>query len=435
MLFWLLYRMVLQSEIFFKFNRFFLLTGLFVAVFLPQITVYYPVEVVQAAAHSVSRPREIIVTEGEVLVSEGTSGLSFVQILYVCYGIVVCVLLATRLWGICRLLGIAIQNRRYKFSGRYRQVESKNIKMPFSFLGYIFLPTTGISDSQRRIILKHEEAHIKQHHWIDLWLADLLCVLYWFNPIVWLYKKAVYENHEFLADRAVLRECPVKEYQCSLLNSWLGTSIFRPAESYYYSNPEKRMKMMKKNNSQSLKKLSVLLVFPAVALFLWAFAEPKYVVVASPVVPPAVDSTGKEMLASRTTTVKPAGMMVLNFAKNDKHASFVLSEEELRKVDALQGELIKYAKENKLSGQLCKAFTIKEKGVKRDTCLFAGVGMLRGDTLLIEQTLELSNKMNIPTLKDVKGQSVKLFVPIDSDTKENEPSVIITSDSFDFEKK
>lgn len=70
------------------------------------------------------------------------------------------------------------------------------VQSSFSFLRYIVLPQ-GIKEVDKNVILAHEETHIRQWHCVDLVLGDIFCIIQWFNPIAWLYKRDLVENHEF----------------------------------------------------------------------------------------------------------------------------------------------------------------------------------------------------------------------------------------------
>ena len=50
------------------------------------------------------------------------------------------------------------------------------------------------------MIIIHERIHIEQKHSIDVLISKLLCLFLWINPITWLYRKAILENLEFIAD-------------------------------------------------------------------------------------------------------------------------------------------------------------------------------------------------------------------------------------------
>jgi bla regulator protein BlaR1 len=76
---------------------------------------------------------------------------------------------------------------------------------PFSFWQSIFINPRHHADDELRSIIAHEQVHVSQWHTLDILLAELSLVFYWFNPGVWLIKKAVAENLEFITDRQILR--------------------------------------------------------------------------------------------------------------------------------------------------------------------------------------------------------------------------------------
>ena len=47
--------------------------------------------------------------------------------------------------------------------------------------------------------------HIRQKHWLDLMLVQLLCILQWFNPVIWIYIRLIRQNHEYIADKVALQ--------------------------------------------------------------------------------------------------------------------------------------------------------------------------------------------------------------------------------------
>lgn len=95
----------------------------------------------------------------------------------------------------------------------------KNISGPFSFLHRIYIPSSLFVERKELMpILLHEEAHTKQLHVIDLLFSELVVLLIWFNPFVWIIKKEIILNHEYLADQSVINNGIVlREYQMTLL--------------------------------------------------------------------------------------------------------------------------------------------------------------------------------------------------------------------------
>ena len=132
------------------------------------------------------------------------------------------------LW--CYLLGVAVMSLRLlsKFfllalifkSGKSKNGKDgikiiyteKNIGI-FSFFNWLIINANAqINDHEMQHIISHEKAHIRQGHSYDIILMELLMVLLWFNPCVWLLKKSIVENHEFIADLIAIRSCNKSEY-------------------------------------------------------------------------------------------------------------------------------------------------------------------------------------------------------------------------------
>src|SRR5690606_20368631 len=93
-----------------------------------------------------------------------------------------------------------------------------------------------------------------QKHSLDVLLVEFLRIVFWFNPLLLLYKKAIQLNHEFLADEAVY-----SKFQDKAVYQWLifskisgneaGLSISSP---FNLSSTKSRLIMMGKSSS-SLK--------------------------------------------------------------------------------------------------------------------------------------------------------------------------------------
>ena len=275
-LFWSIYRLFLQKETFFRFNRFFLLAGLFVSLLLPLYTIHYTVEVKASGIpiHLISETENISpvtenVTDFSSLIKE------CILFLPVIYFAVMSILLIVRIIGFSRLLSF-IHRSKYKRFINYTLIESSEYEGAFSFFNFIIIPE-NLSESEKRIILRHEETHIGQKHWIDLLITNILSLVWWFNPIFRLYEFAIKNNHEYLADKEVLVLHEQADYQQTLINQWFKIPVFPMANSFSYSNRIKRIKMMKKNISNPSKRLFSLAAIPAIAIFLFAFAEKNYV--------------------------------------------------------------------------------------------------------------------------------------------------------------
>ena len=125
--------------------------------------------------------------------------------------------------------------------------------------------------------MNHELVHIRQKHWFDLVLVELLCMMQWFNPLVWIYVRFIRQNHEYLADEVALqRTSDPAIYRAALLNQIVGAPVVSLANSFNYSLNKKRFNMMKNIISSPYRKMKILLILPVFAIVLYAFAKPDY---------------------------------------------------------------------------------------------------------------------------------------------------------------
>jgi TonB-dependent SusC/RagA subfamily outer membrane receptor len=242
------------------------MTGLAASFLIPLMTVYYPVETFIPQTPTLTVVENIHASRHPVDI------YSILFYLYVFFG---AFFIIRQLFLLVKI-NIRIHSSGYTIVNDCRLVDSPDTKTPFSFYNYIFGNFRQIPESERRLILAHERSHIIQRHWIDLIIAESVRIFLWFNPFVWFYQYSIKENHEYLADKAVIGSgySPVS-YRAALINQSLNIPVFSLVNSFT-SYKFKRISMMKKEISNPLKKLAALLLIPAAGLFLWAFAEPEY---------------------------------------------------------------------------------------------------------------------------------------------------------------
>lgn len=140
---------------------------------------------------------------------------------------------------------------------------------PFSFFRWIFIGSQIDEEEKLKEIIAHEMVHVRQLHSVDVLLAEVLCVFFWWNPFVWLLKKEIKINLEYLADEGVLKEgFSPKEYQYILLQvSNVNTGI-PIINNFNVSQLKKRITMMNKNRTSLGKATKYLLLVPVVFVLL-----------------------------------------------------------------------------------------------------------------------------------------------------------------------
>lgn len=289
----LFYRLVLEREKMFRFNRFYLLGGLVVSILLPliplEILVVQPLFSPPPAAVALAE-RGIQARYAVALLPEPTLPQTF-QWTYL-MGIGYLMIGGTLLFrfgkNILRLMQRIRGCEVRKLDG-IRAVLVDSPTLPYSFLTYVFLPkATYLQGTLEREVLDHERAHVRQWHSLDILFVEFLKVLFWFNPAFYFYRNAIALNHEFLADEAVLRTYrDVPAYQYLLLQKVNTSSHQLFISQFNYSFTKKRFVMMNKQTSRSRALLTQSAVFPLLAVIFFAFSDLTLAQIAPP--PPPVE--------------------------------------------------------------------------------------------------------------------------------------------------
>lgn len=211
------------------------------------------------------------------------------------------------------------------------RVTDANIS-PFSFWSSIFINPDNIETADLKNILKHEQVHVKEWHTLDILLAQVSLVFYWFNPSVWFIKKAVSENLEFITDRKILQNGQdSKAYQYSLLHVSLGTNASpNIANHFNFSTLKTRIKMMNAKKSPSITLTRYALLLPLMVTCLCVFSVSKAEIIdQGKVAYNNISSSVKEMAFGYTNevTVKSRKTQKLPLHLNDTTKKKVKTKE------------------------------------------------------------------------------------------------------------
>ncbi|MEM7372738.1 MAG: carboxypeptidase-like regulatory domain-containing protein [Bacteroidota bacterium] len=145
---------------------------------------------------------------------------------------------------------------------------SSDIKVPFSLFRYILLPQSQEGPEPDPTILTHEAAHVRYLHTLDILLAELFLLLFWFHPFCWLLKRSILEVHEYQVDNQVLKAgFDRKKYQRLLLQySTGGAQQLALTNSFNQLITKKRITMMNKQRSSKATLLKYAVIIPALFL-------------------------------------------------------------------------------------------------------------------------------------------------------------------------
>lgn len=259
------YLIFLKRETLFWWNRWFLLSGLWVALLLPMFPFTH---VVELSVSQFEKPLKAIVTAPEMQASQANFLKQLLFGVYLLGVLIGALMLARQLGKVITL----IRSYPGKPEGGFRYITANNLTTPFSFLNYIFYNPDAHNPSELRMILDHERAHARQLHTVDILLGRLVGIVLWLNPLMWWYQKLIHQNLEYLADSQAVRETPsLREYQYALLEISGNTPSLTLTHNFYNSFIKNRILMLQQQPSNPLKKMKHLLILPVLAFFMMAF--------------------------------------------------------------------------------------------------------------------------------------------------------------------
>jgi TonB family protein len=273
--FTVVYFLFLRNERFFKLKRIYLIAGILISFIFPLLSFHYQVDI---PAPDLSRTDFSGMSGGVIpMLNQNVEAKSFDYRL---------ILLFIYLSGMILLLFRAIRNFKNIFKtinkadiskqGPAKLIRASQFSASFSFFNYVFI-NPSVSENEAEEIMNHEIVHVRQRHWFDLLLVEMLRLIQWINPFAWIYTRFIRLNHEYLADQVALqRSDSPANYRAALMNQLFESPVISLSNSFNYSLNKKRFDMMKKIITSPYRKLKVLLVLPVFAIVIYAFATPEY---------------------------------------------------------------------------------------------------------------------------------------------------------------
>lgn len=194
--------------------------------------------------------------------------------------------LKTSLWFIyiAGILGLSVRffvqlGSILRLAGRSKKTVIQKAKVfelekpagPFSFFRWIFVHPGSHSEKEMAEILAHEHTHAGQWHSIDVIICEFISIVCWFNPFVWLLKREVRHNLEYLADNTVLESGhDSRSYQYHLLGLAHHKESTHLYNSFNVLHLKSRIGMMNKKRSRSVGRAKYLMFIPLVLLLMIA---------------------------------------------------------------------------------------------------------------------------------------------------------------------
>lgn len=271
-----LYALLLRQTTFFNANRWYLIGTLLLGLTVPLMEL--PEAVPEAASAPVVyylEPITVGVEQLEVTVTAGPAenGFDYYLLLRWIYGLGVLFFGIRFLYGLWEIFQLYRGARIEKYEG-YTLVRTNRPHLPFSFFNWLFWSDKMRLESEdTRSVIRHEQAHINGGHSIDVLLLEILCVVLWCSPFVYLYRRSVRTVHEYLADKVVLKTTRRKKYGHLLLRQSQSGLQIALANHFFQTQLKQRIMMMTRHKTSRKALIRYLLALPLLVLFLLAFAN------------------------------------------------------------------------------------------------------------------------------------------------------------------
>lgn len=271
--FMIVYWIGLRNENQFAFNRAYLLLAIISSFVFPffQFSIATPIQVIPQVDEIIPTqwlPGLIISDQSSENIGVVSLGISTFEVIY-CAGVLLALILL--LYRIFSLFHFFSKQSAYVWRN-FKVIESDQPLPTFSFFHYIFIgQAQHYSPQEKEVILQHESTHAQYGHTIDILLVNTAGVVCWFNPVMFLYKKALVQLHEFEADARSVENTDVEQY-CSLLAKVaLQSAQFPIANHFHNSLTIKRISMMK-TLKRKIPVGKVIYMLAVIPIFLLAIA-------------------------------------------------------------------------------------------------------------------------------------------------------------------
>ncbi|MGE5399005.1 MAG: M56 family metallopeptidase [Ignavibacteriales bacterium] len=269
-LFYFSYLIVLRKETSFAWNRAYLLFVAIFSVTAPLMSYALP-EPVYGQKLVVYLNPVFLNNKPQQVTTESSAAPDIFLMIYI--GAVLIMSLRF-IFRISQIFMLAFKNEK-RYVGKSKIVIMPDSHSPFSFFRTIFIPRERLSDPILCKLMAHEQAHIRMLHSVDLIIYELIMIIQWFNPVVWMLKKELVAQHEFSADMDVIDSGVGRsEYRETLFNYAMcpgGNSV----TNNFHSLLARRIKMLTFQRSDIIGKTKVLFCIPLPVMILFLLGASK----------------------------------------------------------------------------------------------------------------------------------------------------------------
>ncbi len=270
--FYLLYQILLARDKNFRFNRVFILSGVFLSIALPLFTFNLTTN-----AHSTGSFEGYIMLPAITISNVQSESVGFIlkwwQVVGIIYLSGVGLYSLRLIWQMVQIFQhLPFLNSSRERKDGYTLVTTNGDIPTCSFFKFLFWDKSiKLTKEEKNQILEHELVHIRQWHSIDVLVVELLRTVFWFNPVIHLMKSRLTEVHEYLADQYATKKIGVESYSKLLTLQIFKSFDFSLSNNFHKSQITKRLHMLRSNRSGSTW-INLALLVPSLALLITVLA-------------------------------------------------------------------------------------------------------------------------------------------------------------------
>ena len=261
------YKLMFSGDTFFALRRVTLIGMCLVAMLVPGLNCSYWINK-SVGMVSMANEYAAIVLPAVTVTPGGGGSIGWETTAMTIYTMVACLFLLRFFWQLVSIVRLRNKCRTTDINGtKVYLLESD--EGPFSFFNWIFINPTKHNRQETDEIMTHELAHCRQLHSVDILFTELFAIVFWANPFVWLLKREVRLNLEYLADNNVLAGgTDSKKYQYHLLGLAYRKNVATISNNFNVLPLKKRIKMMNKKRTKRIAKVKYALYIPLAAALL-----------------------------------------------------------------------------------------------------------------------------------------------------------------------
>lgn len=382
---WIAYRVLFINSNRLTFNRAFLIVALGFSLFLPTVGLYIGRSTPQIVSYRQNMFQgimldEVIITAEGIRISTQVEEIdeskaapvvatnqrtfNFAGLLWKIWLIGAIGAALVFLFKLGKIIVIIIKSPKKKMPG-YTAVFTGKEHGSYSFFNYAFFPNENVNAE----IVRHEMSHIAHHHSADILFVELMMIIQWFNPFIYLYKRELQSLHEYMADRDVVATGIDKQnYMMLILQQCTAVDFSNMSNNFSFLLTKKRIKMITQSKKAKGVVIKALLTLPLFALLLFANCKSNE------------NNTPKEEKIAATETENASSAVATTSQGEDEVYMSVEKNPEFpggvnAMMDYLRGNL-KYpesAKKNKQEGRVFIGFIVEKDGSVSNVKVLRGV--------------------------------------------------------------